>query len=63
MDKILLTPKEVEALFGISRRTLANWRSIRKGPEFLKLGKKVLYEKATFEEWIRRNTVRMRTHN
>lgn len=37
-DHRLLTPREVTEILGVSRATLARWRSDGKGPPFLKLG-------------------------
>lgn len=34
----LLTPAELAAMLGMSPRTLANWRSIGKGPPYVKIG-------------------------
>lgn len=34
----LLTPAELAVMLGMSPRTLANWRSYGRGPEYVKLG-------------------------
>jgi hypothetical protein len=39
-------------------RTLANWRSLRIGPKFTKIGKTVLYEEGELDAWDERNTVK-----
>lgn len=54
MEKILLSPNEVEEVFGLKAGTLANLRSLGRGPKFLKVGRKVLYAKADVERWIRK---------
>lgn len=58
--KIYLTPEEVVDRYRetISIRTLANWRSLRQGPKFTKLGKAVLYDEAELDAWDDRNTVK-----
>ena len=38
--------------------TLANWRSQRKGPAFVRLGKRVAYKGADLNRWIEAQTVR-----
>ena len=43
MEKKLLCPKDVEEIYSIGIRTLANWRSLGEGPGYVKLGGKVLY--------------------
>jgi hypothetical protein len=39
----------------ISEGTLRNWRSMRIGPSFLKIGKAVLYPLDELDRWDRRN--------
>lgn len=53
-----LTPKEVSERYRgtISTRTLANWRSTGDGPQFTKVGGRVLYSIASIEEWEKRRT-------
>jgi hypothetical protein len=41
----------------ISEGTLRNWRSMRVGPSFLKLGKAVLYPLEQLDRWDRRNLI------
>lgn len=58
--KQYLTPEEVVERYRgmVSIRTLANWRSMRQGPKFTKLGKAVLYEVGELDAWDDRNTVK-----
>lgn len=42
----------------VSVRTLANWRSMRIGPKYTKIGKTVLYEVGELDAWDDRNTVK-----
>ena len=46
-----LTPKDVEKTYQISTKTLANWRSQGRGPEFFKFGNKVRYLRKNVEKW------------
>jgi hypothetical protein len=41
----------------ISEGTLRNWRSLRVGPSFIKIGKAVLYPLEELDRWDRRNLV------
>lgn len=41
----------------VSEGTLRNWRSMRIGPSFIKIGKAVLYPLAELERWDRSNLV------
>ena len=59
---IFLTPEEVAARYRgqISVGTLCNWRAARIGPQFVKIGKAVLYPLSELENWDRKNTVSCR---
>ena len=58
-DRMFLTLDEVIDRYRdqISGGTLRNWRYMRVGPSFLKLGKAVLYPLEDLERWDRRNLV------
>ncbi len=51
-----LTPEEVTERYrgGISVGTLRNWRAIRVGPSFVKVGKAVLYPISDLDAWDER---------
>lgn len=46
-----LTQTELARRWKISPRTLEQWRWLGKGPRFLKIGARVLYEEAEVEEF------------
>jgi hypothetical protein len=54
-----LTAEEVSERYrgGISVGTLRNWRAMRIGPTFIKIGKAVLYPVDELEVWDQRNRV------
>jgi hypothetical protein len=54
-----LTAEEVAERYreAISVGTLRNWRAMRVGPPFLKIGKAVLYPRQALEEWDRKHMV------
>jgi hypothetical protein len=56
-NKTAGTPHEMSRLYGIPVGTLANWRYLKKGPKFYKVGKSVLYFTEDFEDCLRRNPV------
>lgn len=37
---------------GVKPKTLANWRSLGRGPAFLKLGARVVYDDADVDAWL-----------
>lgn len=57
-----LTPEEVSERYrgGISIGTLRNWRSMRIGPAFVKIGKAVLYPVDELDAWDQKNIVTCR---
>ena len=49
----LLTPRESAELLGVPEGTLAQWRSQRRGPPYIKLeGRLVRYRRSDLEEYI-----------
>ncbi len=52
------TPEELIARYKgrISVKTLANWRTKGGGPEYTKIGGKIMYTLAAIVEWERRRT-------
>ena len=49
----LLTPADVAELMGVDQQLLADWRSRRVGPPFLKLGHRtVRYNPETVSKWL-----------
>lgn len=54
-----LTPEEVSERYrgSVSVGTLRNWRAMRIGPPFVKIGKAVLYPAGELEAWDEQNKV------
>ena len=48
----LLTTKEVANMTGLSRETLAQWRSQRRGISYLKIGRSVRYALADVQAYL-----------
>ena len=57
-----LTPEEVTERYrgGVSVGTLRNWRAMKIGPSFVKIGKAVLYPIEELEAWDETNKVQCR---
>lgn len=53
----LLCAKQAADLLGVSDATLAAWRSRRRGPPYVKVGRSVRYELETLREWVQRQRV------
>jgi len=47
-----LNEVELEACFGIPRKTLQNWRLLGRGPVYRKFGNSVRYDVTDVESWI-----------
>ncbi|SIT59069.1 conserved hypothetical protein [Mesorhizobium prunaredense] len=64
-EPLYLTPEEVSERFrgAISAGTLANWRAMRVGPAFVKIGKSIVYPVADLNQWANQQTVRCHATN
>jgi predicted DNA-binding transcriptional regulator AlpA len=51
-EKIMLSPVEVQNLYGIKVATLAAWRLNGHGPDYFKLGNLVKYKKSELDAWV-----------
>lgn len=51
------TPDELAAILGVTRKTLAEWRRLKKGPDFVRIEKNILYRLKDVEAWMDLNTV------
>jgi hypothetical protein len=58
-DNKFLTPEEVSERYRgeVTVGTLRNWRAMRIGPAFVKIGKAVLYPVGELEAWDQKNMV------
>lgn len=55
MDQIkddFMFAAEVAERLEVSNRTLSRWALLRKGPPRVKIGRKVLYRRASFNAWL-----------
>jgi hypothetical protein len=61
-DREYLTAEEVAERYrgAVSVGRLRNWRAMRVGPAFIKIGKAVLYPVDQFEAWEKSNMVSCR---
>lgn len=62
-ERKFLTTDEVSKRYrgAVSAATLENWRVLRIGPPFIKIGKAVLYPLDELEAWDRQNMVTCRS--
>jgi hypothetical protein len=56
-----LTPRQVEEEYGFRVQTLAQWRWMDLGPDYLKLspgrGGRIKYKRSAIETWLEERTV------
>ncbi|MBB0243887.1 helix-turn-helix domain-containing protein [Streptomyces alkaliphilus] len=61
MRNELLSPKQVQAEYGFSLQTLANWRWMGEGPAYIKTtpgrSGRVMYRRSAIEAWLDAQTV------
>jgi hypothetical protein len=53
----LKTEREVAPLLRVTLKTLQTWRALRKGPRFVRIGRRVFYPAAGLERFLAENTV------
>lgn len=51
------TPDELAAILGVTRKTLGEWRRLKKGPDYVRVEKNILYRQRDVEAWMDLNTV------
>ncbi len=58
--KEYLTPEEVELIYGLKPKTLANKRLKAQGPEYINDGDRILYRQQAIKKYLEAKTVRTR---
>lgn len=53
---LYLRDKDVANMLGLSPATLAKWRQIGYGPDFVKIGYKIRYAQAAVTSWMESKT-------
>ena len=52
-----VTEREAAIILGYQRQTLSNWRSLRRGPPYLKINRSIKYPLAELLAWRDRHRV------
>ena len=58
-ESMYLTPIQVEKLFGLSVKWLANMRWKKRGIPYKKVGNKILYKREDIEAYIEKHTIKV----
>ncbi|MDZ4777115.1 MAG: helix-turn-helix domain-containing protein [Alphaproteobacteria bacterium] len=48
----MLRKKQAASFLGVAPKTLANWRSLGKGPKFCRLGRVIAYRQGDLEAFV-----------
>ena len=57
--KKFLNTSEAAEYLGLKPQTLANWRHLRKGPDYHMFGSRPMYSKAGLNEYAESNRIRL----
>jgi excisionase family DNA binding protein len=57
----MLTPKEVSEITGLSLNTLAQWRSQKRNINYLKIGRRIKYDRRDVDDYLARCKVSVST--
>lgn len=49
---------EAAGYLGLAEQTLANWRHLRRGPAYVKLGRRIVYPKVLLKAYMDQNLIR-----
>ena len=58
-ERMYLTPRQVQKIFGLSEKWLANMRWRKKGIPYKRVGNKILYKREDVEDFIEKHTVKV----
>ena len=64
LDDIAVPAKAAAQMLGLSPATLANWRYLGKGPDYVRLGREhsaVVYRICALEQWLAENVTDAKT--
>lgn len=59
----LISPKTVEEEYGIRVKTLAYWRLIGTGPSYTQIGRRVFYDRAIIEKFIKSREIKISNYD
>lgn len=54
---VRLSERDAASFLGITQRTLQDWRLNRRGPAYIKLGRRIAYDRADLERFLADNRV------
>ena len=58
----LIYTKEAAKILGLNFRTLENWRSLNRGPKFIRCGRSIRYREYDLERYMSQNSYNPELH-
>ena len=58
-DDPLLTPKEAAAYLGSTENSLRSYRSVGRGPKFMKVGSAIMYRESDLNAYFAKSSTRL----
>ena len=58
-EKERFNHKDAANYLGIANQTLYNWRTQRRGPDYVLIGRKIMYLKSDLDEFIESNKIKL----
>ena len=52
-----MSQEELAAMISVTVETLREWRRMKQGPDFVRMGKSVMYRESDIQDWMKRNVV------
>ncbi len=59
MDKKRFNHKDAAYYLGVASQTLYNWRCRRHGPDYVRMGRKIIYLRSDLDRFIESNRVNL----
>lgn len=56
-QSVRLSERDAASFLGITQRTLQDWRLNRRGPAYIKLGRRIAYDRTDLEQFLAANRV------
>ena len=58
-----MSQDDLSALLSLTKETLREWRRLKQGPSFVRIGKGVFYRRQDVQDWINGNVVAAKALN
>lgn len=59
----LMSQDDLSELLSLTKETLREWRRLKQGPSFVRIGKGVFYRRQDVQDWIDQNVIAPKADN